>query len=81
LNLPVADSFRAEKQGIVQIVISFAPVRKRFARVENEWQIQAKIVSTSFESQKGLDIVGQRPRYIFIPNDIKPSNQIRKFLL
>ena len=36
IPLPVPNALRAEEQGVVQIVISFAPVRKRFACVENE---------------------------------------------
>ena len=81
IPLPVPNAFCSEEQGVVQIIISFAPVRKRFARVENERQVQAKIVSTLLESQKGFDIVCQRPPCIFIPNKIKAGNQIRKLLL
>jgi hypothetical protein len=45
----VPNAFRAKEQSVVQVVISFAPVRKRFPRVENERQIQPEITDTSLE--------------------------------
>jgi hypothetical protein len=67
----VSDAFRAEEKPVVQIIVSLA-------RVENERQIQA---DTTLERQEWLDIVRQRPRCVFIPDNIKPGDQIRKFWL
>jgi hypothetical protein len=77
----VPNAFRAKEQSVVQVVISFAPVRKRFPRVENERQIQPEITDTSLERQKWLDIVGQWPQCIFTPDEIKPGDQTWKLLL
>ncbi len=77
----MTNAFRSEEQGIVQVVVGFPAVGKRFACVENERQIQPKVSDTLFECKKWLDIVKQRSVPIFISNDIKPSDQVRELLL
>jgi len=49
IPLPVSDPFRAEEQGVVKIIIIFAPVGKRLPCVENERQIQIEIFDTTLE--------------------------------
>lgn len=69
----MSNPFSSKKNGIVEIQICFSTVAKGFTSMEYEWNINAFLLLSLTETEKGLNIVYKRLENVLVPNKIKAS--------